>query len=127
MRLRTVLILAVLVLVGVFAMMNWQAITAPTSLNFIVARVEAPLGLLMLAAIGMLAVFFLLMLARSEIAMLLESRRIAKELENARRMAAEAETSRVESLRAAVLNELAEINRKLDAMPGRSGGGTGLG
>lgn len=59
--------------------------------------------------------------------MLLESRRIAKELENARRMAAEAETSRVESLRAAVLNELAEINRKLDAMPGRSGGGTGLG
>lgn len=58
MRLRTVLILAVLVLVGVFAMMNWQAITAPTSLNFIVARVEAPLGLLMLAAIGMLAVFF---------------------------------------------------------------------
>jgi len=60
------------------------------------------------------------MLARSEIAMLLESRRIAKELESARRRAADAEASRVESLRAAVLTELAEINRKLDAMPGRS-------
>jgi len=119
MRFRTILILAALILVGVFALVNWQAITAPTSLNFVVARVEAPLGLLMLAAIGMLSVFFLLVLARSEIAMLIESRRIAKELESARRTAAEAEASRVESLRAAVLNELAEINRKLDAMPGR--------
>ena len=126
MRFRTILILAALILVGVFALVNWQAITAPTSLNFVVARVEAPLGLLMLAAIGMLSVFFLLVLARSEIAMLIDGRRIAKELESARRIAAEAEASRVESLRAAVLNELAEINRKLDAMPGRSGGGAGL-
>lgn len=126
MRLRTVLIVALLVLVGVFALMNWQAITAPTVLDFVVARVEMPLGLLMLAAIGLLCVFFLLMLARSEIAMLLESRRVAKELDGARRLAAEAESSRVESLRAAVLNELAEINKKLDAIIGKPGSGTGL-
>ncbi len=126
MRLRTVLIVALLVLVGVFALMNWQAITAPTVLDFVVARVEMPLGLLMLATIGLLCVFFLLMLARSEIAMLLESRRVAKELEGVRRLAAEAESSRVESLRAAVLNELAEINKKLDAIIGKPGSGTGL-
>lgn len=126
MRIRTVLILGILVLVGVFALLNWQAITTPTSLDFVVARIEAPLGLLMLATIGVLCVVFLLMLARSEISMLLESRRVAKELEAARRMAAESEASRVESLRAAVLNELAEINRKLDTVIGKSSSGTGL-
>ena len=126
MRVRTVLILAVLVVVGVFALMNWQSITAPTRLDFVIARIEAPLGLLLLGAIGVLSVFFLLMLAKSEIAMLLESRRVAKELEGARRMAAEAESSRVESLRAAVLGELAQINKKLDALSGRAGSGTGL-
>ena len=126
MRVRTVLILALLVLIGVFGLLNWQSIIAPTSLNFVVARVEAPLGLLLLVAVGVLSVFFLLLLAKSEIAMLLENRRLGKELEGARRMAAEAEASRVESLRAAVLNELAEINKKLDAVIGRTGGGSGL-
>ena len=123
MRFRTVLILAMLVLVGVFSLLNWQSIAAPTSLDFIVARIEAPLGLLLLATIGLLSVIFLLMLARSEIAMLLERRRVAKELDAARRIAADSEASRVESLRAAVLGEIAELNRKLDAILIKSGGG----
>lgn len=126
MRIRTVLILAGLVLVGVFALLNWSAFTAQTRLDFLVAGVEAPLGLLMLFAFGVLAVFFLLVLARSEIAMLLESRRLAKDLEAARRMAADAEASRVESLRFAVMNELAELNKKLDALVNRSSSGSGL-
>jgi uncharacterized integral membrane protein len=126
MRLRTVLILALLVLVGVFAILNWSSFSAPTTLNFLVARIEAPLGILMLFAIGILAVVFLLMLARSEIAMLLESRRLTKELENLRKLAAEAEASRVESMRAAVLGELAGINQKLDAIAGKSGTGVSV-
>lgn len=121
MRIRTVFMLALLVFIGVFAVLNWQAFMAPTSLDLIVARFEAPLGFLMLITIGLLAVVFLLMLARSEISMLLESRRLIKELENARKTAADAELSRVESLRAVVLSELAEINKKLDVIAGRSG------
>lgn len=126
MRLRTVIILGLLVLFGVFALQNWQAFMAPTSLDIIITRIDAPLGFLMLIAVGVLTVFFLLILARSEIGMLLEHRRIGKELESARKMAAEAEASRVESLRAAVLGELAAINKKLDAMQSRSGGGSNL-
>ncbi len=126
MRLRTVLILALLVLFGVFALQNWQAFIASTELDLIITRIEAPLGFLMLLAVGVLTVFFLLILARSEIAMLLEQRRMSKELENARRIAAEAEASRVEGMRAAVLGELAAINKKLDAISGRAGGGSNL-
>ena len=116
MRPRTILILALLVLIGIFALLNWQSFTTPTNLNFLVARIEAPLGVLMLIIVCILVIVFLLVLAKTEIAMLWESRRIAKELESATRLATEAESSRVESLRASVHNELAEINKKLDVI-----------
>ena len=116
MRPRTVLILALLVLVGLFALLNWQSFSAPANLDFLIARIEAPLGVLMLVIVCVLVVVFFLVLAKTEITMLWESRRMAKELESARRLAAEAELSRVESLRASVHNELAEINKKLEAI-----------
>ena len=119
MRARTVLILTSPVLIGIFALLNWQSFTAPANLNFLFARIEAPLGVLMLIIVCVLALVFLLVLAKTEIAMLWESRRTAKELENAMRLAAEAESSRVESLRASVHNELAEINKKLDVILGK--------
>lgn len=123
MRPRTILFLALLALTGAFAILNWGSFTTPTSLNFLIARIEAPLGVLLLIAMGVLVVVCLLVLAKVEITMMLESRRVTKELENARKLAAEAESSRVESMRKSVLNELAEVHRKLDAILGKSGNG----
>jgi len=119
MRPRTVLILVLLALIGLFALLNWRSFTTPANLDFLIARIEAPLGVLMLIAVGVLVIVFLLLLAKAEIAMLLESRKVAREMENLRRLAAEAESSRVESLRAALHGELAEINRKLDIIIGK--------
>lgn len=116
MRPRTALILALLVLIGLFALLNWQSFSAPANLDFLIARIEAPLGVLMLIIVCVLVVVFFLVLAKTEITMLWESRKVAKELENARKLAAEAELSRVESLRASVHNELAEINKKLEVI-----------
>lgn len=116
MRPRTVLILTLLVLIGFFALLNWQSFSAPANLDFLIARIEAPLGVLMLVIVCVLVVVFFLVLAKTEITMLWESRKLAKELENARKLATEAELSRVESLRASVHNELAEINKKLDTI-----------
>lgn len=123
MRPRTVLILALLVLIGVFALLNWQSFTAPANLNFLIARIEAPLGVLMLIIVCVLVIVFLLVLAKTELGMLWESRKTAKELENATRLATDAESSRVENLRASVHSELAEINKKLDAILGKLGSG----
>jgi uncharacterized integral membrane protein len=118
-RPRTVLILALLVLIGVFALLNWQSFTAPTNLNFLIARIEAPLGILMLMTVGVLVVVFLLVLAKAELSMMMATRKGAKELEKARKLAAEAESSRVEGLRTAMDKELAEINKKLDVILSR--------
>lgn len=116
MRPRTVLILVLLVLIGFFALLNWQSFSAPANLDFLVARIEAPLGVLMLIIVCVLVIVFFLLLAKTEITMLWESRKVAKELENARKLAAEAESSRVESLRVSVHNELAEIDKKLQSI-----------
>lgn len=116
MRPRTALILVLLVLIGFFALLNWQSFSAPANLDFLVARIEAPLGVLMLIIVCVLVIVFFLVLAKTEITMLWESRKVAKELEHARKLAAEVESSRVESLRVSVHNELAEIDKKLQAI-----------
>ena len=116
MRPRTVLILVLLVLIGFFALLNWQSFSAPANLDFLVARIEAPLGVLMLIIVCVLVIVFFLLLAKTELTMLWESRKVAKELENARKLAAEAESSRVDSLRASVHSELAVINKKLESI-----------
>ena len=59
MPLRTVLLLIVLAAVALFAVLNWSAFLAPTTLSLGVAVVQAPLGLIMLGLIGILTVAFL--------------------------------------------------------------------
>lgn len=107
-------------------MLNWQSFSAPANLDFLVTRIEAPLGVLMLIVVCVLVVVFFLLLANTELTMLWEGRRVAKELEEARKLAAEVESSRVESLRASVHNEFAEINRKLEAILDKLGNNSGM-
>jgi len=80
----------------------------------------------MLIIVCALVVVFFLVLAKTEITMLWESRRVAKELNDARKLAAEAELSRVENLRASVHNELAEINKKLEVILGKLDSSSGM-
>ena len=51
MPLRTVFLIVVLALIALFAVLNWGAFLAPTTLSFGVAQVQAPLGLIMLGYI----------------------------------------------------------------------------
>ena len=59
MYLRTLLILIVLGAVAIFAAINWKAFMAPTTLSVVFATLEAPLGLILLAVVGLLTLLFL--------------------------------------------------------------------
>ena len=61
MYLRTLLILIVLGVLSIFALINWSAFTAQTSLSVGFATVEAPLGLILLGITGLLALLFLVL------------------------------------------------------------------
>jgi hypothetical protein len=99
MPLRTILVLVVLAVIALFATLNWHAVTAPTTLRFGVATVDAPLGLIMLGLTVLLVVLFLFFIVYLQTTVLLEGRRHARELQIQRDLADQAETSRYTQLR----------------------------
>lgn len=114
MRVRTLLLLLVLVAVGAFAVLNWGAFLAPTTLDLGVADVHAPLGLVMLALLAFVIVLFLGYLVYLQSSMLFEARRTARELHANRGLADKAEASRFTELRGFLELELKKL-ASLDA------------
>jgi uncharacterized integral membrane protein len=115
MRLRTVSVILAVVLLAVFAAANWAAFTAPTRLNLLVATVEAPLGLVMLGLLATVTLVFAVWMASWQAVILMETRRNAKELQQQRAVADQAEASRFSELRAALHVELEQLAGRVDA------------
>ncbi len=109
MHLRNILLLLVLGCVALFAAVNWSAIMAPTTLSFIFATVQAPLGLILLAATAVLAVLFLAFIVTMQTSVMMETRRLHKEVENQRKLADQAEASRFTELRNYLEVELGQL------------------
>jgi uncharacterized integral membrane protein len=109
MRVRTALLLVVLVAVGIFAALNWGVFTTPTPLHLVFARVEAPLGIIMLAVTAAVTVLYMVFLSWLEISALLEARRYARELHAQRQLAESAEASRLVELQRLLETGLGEL------------------
>ncbi len=109
MRARTVALLVILVGVGIFAALNWTVFTMPMPLHLVVARVEAPLGAIMLAVTAAVTLLYILFLTWLETSALLEARRYARELQAQRQLAENAEASRIIELRGVLEHGLGEI------------------
>ena len=111
---RTIFLLLAAMLLALFTILNWQAFTTPTTLWLLVAHVQAPLGLLMLAVTVLLAALFLLYAAYLRTAAMLEARRSARDLQVQRRIADEAEASRIAQLRTVVEAGPRELDEKIE-------------
>lgn len=109
MRVRTVLVILVLLLVAVFVAVNWPAFMAPTTLSLLVARIEAPLGLVMLGVQVLVLLVFAVYIAMWQGAVLLQTRRHTKELQAQRALADQAEASRFTELRAVLREEFERL------------------
>lgn len=113
-RALTAVLVAALALLALFAALNWRALTASTELDFLGLRVQAPLGLILLATAIGFALLAFVYAAVQRTAMLLEARRLAQALEAQRRLAEEAEASRLTAFRAEVQSEFAEVRRTIE-------------
>jgi uncharacterized integral membrane protein len=111
MNLRSVLIALVLIALAVFALLNWTAFTAPTTLTLGFAEVQAPLGLIMLAVTGVVCALFLFYIVFQQAGVIMETRRITKELNAQRELADKAEASRFTEIRSFFEGEM----RRLEA------------
>ena len=111
MKPKLLLTIAIVVLVGVFALANWGTFSTPTSINLLVGQVEAPLGIIMLMT-----------LAVAEGSSIMAQRRMSREMERLRRLADQSEESRFAALRSFVETEFAALHDKLDRIAARQDG-----
>ena len=118
MTLRTAFLLLLFAVIALFAVLNWSAFMAPTAISLGVATVQAPLGLILLAFIALLAAVFLGYLVYLQTTFLMEARRNARELQAQRELADQAEASRFTELREHLDTRLTEIESSLSAQLG---------
>ena len=112
MNLRTISIALALLLVAVFALLNWSAFSAPTELTLGFATVQGPLGLIMLVVTGVVSALFLVYIVYQQAGVILESRRYEKELRVNRELADRAEASRFTELREYVGTEIGKLQAR---------------
>lgn len=114
MKIRTLMLLIVLLAIGAFAFLNWGTFKAPTTLSLGITAVQAPLGLVMLGLLALLTLFFLVFVVYVQASVLFDARRHARELQANRKLADQAETSRFTELREFLEAEL-KVLAGLDA------------
>ncbi|APD09598.1 MULTISPECIES: DNA cytosine methyltransferase [Thermus] len=106
---RTLFALLFLLLLALFAWLNWGEITRTVPLSLGLTRVEAPLGLVLVVALGVVSLLYLLFTIGLETAALLEVRRYARELLHYKKLAEDAEQSRYTELRRYLEAEFARL------------------
>lgn len=106
MKLRTVLLVVFILLIAGFVALNFEQILLPTSLNFAVTQVQAPLGLVLLGMLALVLVVFLGALVYSQTLHMMEVRRITRDAADQRALADKAEGSRFTELRQYLQTEL---------------------
>ena len=116
MKLHTVILLLVLFLVLLFAGINWSLFARQDSINFIFFSIEAPLGGIMLGAVGVLSIIYLLFIGRLEVASMLEMRKCNKALEEARELALSKEKSRITELQNAVAEQIGAFGKRFESL-----------
>jgi len=110
MKVRTVLLLIGLILIAVFAAINWGAFTTPTTLSLLFGVVQAPLGLIMLGLTALLTVVFLLFAVFLQTSALLDARRHERELQSMRELAEREESSRFMKLHEFFKGEIQKLS-----------------
>lgn len=109
MHLRNLLLLVVLGALIIFAALNWNAIMAPTTLSLLFTTMQAPLGLILLTITALLVVLFLGFVVSIQSSVMMERRRLVRDLQAQRELASQAEASRITELHAFLQSELQKL------------------
>jgi uncharacterized integral membrane protein len=104
----------VALLVAAFTLANWSVIIQATTLNLLVARIDAPLGIVMLLAILVVMAIGLVLLETQRLGWNRQQQTLQRNLDRQRQLAEEAEASRLAELRTLLEDETASIRDKLD-------------
>ena len=113
MSIRTVVILLLCILSAVFLAVNWSGIVAPVPVNLLFTQVQAPLGLILFVVLGLLIVACLLWSIMQQAAVLVDIRKAYREARTNKRLAEDAEQSRLEVSTKTVTQEFADLSQAM--------------
>ena len=119
MKIRTILLIALILLIAAFVALNFEAILQPSRLNLGVSEIQAPLGLVLLGMLVAVVVIFLLALVYFQTLHLMEVRRITREATEQRNLADKAEASRFTELREYLRSEMQALASREADLSGR--------
>lgn len=94
MRIRTMLLLLVMILMAVFLIINWTALSTVMTVNLVYTEIQAPLGAIVVGSFVGLTLILLLYMVWQQASVTMELRSAYKEARNAREVADHAEKSR---------------------------------
>ena len=103
------LIFVGLIVLGVFTLANWTALSTPTTLSFVAFHLEAPLGFVLLGVLAVFVALFVAYILILRTTMLVDARRYTHELQAQRKLAEQAEASRLSELRSQLEREFAQL------------------
>lgn len=112
MTLRALFTGLLIALFAAFAIVNWSALSAATTLSLVFTTVQAPLGLILLGFTVLIVAAFLFLLVFQQARAILDTRRYAKELSSQRTLADQAEASRFTELRGFLESELKSVEAR---------------
>lgn len=112
-RFSTVVAWVALAAVGVFVAMNWSLMLQPATFNVGPSNFVAPFGLLMLGIAAVLLVLFFIVYLNSQIASLMETRKLLKEIQRVQTVADKSEASRIDNLYTMVATEFRLTNERI--------------
>ena len=113
MKLRTLLLLLVLFAIVLFAALNWTVFTTPATLSLLVATVEAPLGVIMLGLLVLLTLLFSIFAGYMQTSTLLDARQQTRALEAQRKLADQAEASRITEMQNLLNSALLKVEQQV--------------
>ena len=112
MKIRTLGMLLIVIVMAVFLIINWGTLSQVTTVNLVYTEMEAPLGIIVVAAFAAGVVLLMAYTVWQQASVMMELRAAYKEARTARQMAEDADKSRIAEIRA----DFKERMEKMEAL-----------
>ena len=112
MKIRTLGMLLIVIVMTVFLIINWGTLSQVTTVNLVYTEMEAPLGIIVVAAFAAVVVLLMAYTVWQQASVMMELRAAYKEARTARQMAEDADKSRIAEIRA----DFKERMEKMEAL-----------
>ena len=115
MKIRTLFLLLILILMAVFLIINWGALSAETTVNLVYTEIQAPLGILVVGGFAAVVFILLIYMVWQQASVTMELRAAYKEARNARVVSDDAEKSRFAESNRILLERIEKLEALISA------------